>query len=157
MFTDLAGSTSYFEKYGDTAGVDWLDKHNKIVIPEVQAHAGIVVKTIGDSVMAYFNDAVKAATAGRVIQQKLFEKNSQLPPESQMNVRVALHHGLGYLKGGDVFGDVVNTAARIAKACLPAQVLVSEAVYHAAQAGNFEFNAIEAVPFHRQSSKEKLY
>ncbi len=157
MFTDLAGSTAYFERHGDTAGVEWLDQHNKVVIPEIQAQGGIVVKTIGDSVMAYFTNAVKAATAGRNIQQKLYAANASLAPEAQMVVRVALHHGLGYLKGGDVFGDVVNVTARIARACLPGQVLVSEAVYLSAQPGGFDFHQVDAMQFHGKSGKENLY
>jgi serine/threonine protein kinase len=71
---------------------------------------------------------------------------------------VALHQGLGYLRGGDVFGDVVNVAARIAKACLPAQILVSESVYLTAQPlAGLEFRPVGAVQFQGKSSKESLY
>ena len=54
MFTDLAGSTAFFDQFGDTAGVKWIEEHNTIVFPQVKAHDGTIVKTIGDSVMAHF-------------------------------------------------------------------------------------------------------
>src|SRR5260370_14188530 len=69
MFTDLAGSTSFFQNFGDTAGVAWLEEHNSIVMPEIEERGGIVVKTIGDSVMAYFTDASKAVTAACAVQK----------------------------------------------------------------------------------------
>jgi len=129
MFTDLAGSTRYFERFGDTAGVEWLQRHNAIVVPLVAQHGGTVVKTIGDSVMAYFTDPTSSVEAAKDIQCKLHELNESETLESGMYVRVALHQGLGYLRGGDVFGDVVNVAARVTKVCLPGQILITESVY----------------------------
>lgn len=158
MFTDLAGSTSFFEKFGDTVGVAWLEEHNQIVIPKLLEFDGVLVKTIGDSVMAYFKDSTKAIHAAMAMQKGLLESNRNLEEKKQMHVRVALHHGLGYLRGGDVFGDVVNVTARIAKACLPAQILVSEAVYQNAHAApGLKFQSIGDVQFHGKSSKESLY
>jgi len=158
MFTDLAGSTSYFEKYGDTVGVAWLEEHNQIVIPQLTAHEGVLVKTIGDSVMGYFNDSQKAIQAAIAMQRRIFEENQKRTDSDRMYVRVALHHGLGYLRGGDVFGDVVNVTARIAKACLPGQILVSEAVYHSAsENSSLRFQSVGDMQFHGKSSKEALH
>jgi eukaryotic-like serine/threonine-protein kinase len=158
MFTDLAGSTTYFDRHGDTAGVEWLEKHNSIVIPIVTSHGGVVVKTIGDSVMAYFVDAGQATAAARDIQKHLFDANHQLPPDEQMQVRVALHQGLGYLRGGDVFGDVVNVAARLTKVCLPAQVLLSESVYRSVQqTGEFQCNELGSTQIRGKKGTETLY
>ena len=158
MFTDLAGSTSFFDRYGDTVGVAWLEEHNSIVIPAVQSHSGIVVKTIGDSVMAYFADASQAVAAACDIESKLHQANAGREATLQMSVRVALHHGLGYLRGGDVFGDVVNVAARIAKACLPFQILVSESVYLSAhESAGITFRPMGTVQFAGKSSSENTY
>ncbi len=158
MFTDLAGSTAYFDRRGDTAGVAWIEEHNQIVIPEVKEHNGTVVKTIGDSVMAYFEQPGPAAMAAIVIQQRLLAANEGKPLEDHMQVRVAMHQGLGYMRGGDIFGDVVNVAARIAKACLPAQILVSESVARTLeQAEGLELRAITSLQFHGKSAKETVY
>ncbi|HUS20065.1 MAG TPA: protein kinase [Terriglobales bacterium] len=158
MFTDLAGSTSFFEKFGDTVGVAWLEEHNQIVIPKLAKHDGVLVKTIGDSVMAYFKDAKQAIHAAQAMQTALLEANAKCDDTEQMFIRVALHHGLGYLRGGDVFGDVVNVAARIAKSCLPGQILVSEAVYVSANKdSDLKFESQGAVQFAGKSSKETLY
>jgi class 3 adenylate cyclase/predicted Ser/Thr protein kinase len=158
MFTDLAGSTSYFDRYGDTAGVKWIEEHNRIVIPQVQQYQGTVVKTIGDSVMAYFTDPLGAVRSARAIQQTLQAANQDKDKKDWMFIRIALHQGLGYLRGGDVFGDVVNVTARMAKACLPAQVLVSEAVCLAVHgAEGVDLRPVGEALFHGKSEKETLY
>src|SRR3954469_20290086 len=107
MFTDLAGSTSFFENFGDTVGVAWLEEHNHIVIPKVAQFDGVLVKTIGDSVMAYFSDSKQAIRAAAEMQKSLLAENAKRDAGEQMHIRVALHHGLGYLRGSDIFGDVV--------------------------------------------------
>ena len=158
MFTDLAGSTAFFDQFGDTAGVKWIEEHNTIVFPQIAAHQGTVVKTIGDSVMAHFASPADAVRAGAAILQALSAQNQKKDPKDRMYVRVALHHGLGYLRGGDVFGDVVNVAARIAKKCLPGQILVSEAVYlNAHETCGMPMNAVAAVQFRGKASVEQLY
>jgi eukaryotic-like serine/threonine-protein kinase len=158
MFTDLAGSTSYFDRFGDTAGVQWIEEHNQIVIPLVKQYGGTLVKTIGDSVMAYFTDPMNAAFAARGIQQMLHASNKKKSQDSHMFIRVALHQGLGYLRGGDVFGDVVNVTARIAKACLPAQILTSESIYLTLQhTEGLEFNSQGTAQFQGKSSTESAF
>ena len=158
MFTDLAGSTRYFEKYGDTAGIEWLQRHNAIVVPVVERHGGTVVKTIGDSVMAYFTDVTQSALAAKEIQQELTAANHDESFETGMFVRVALHQGLGYLRGGDVFGDVVNVAARVTKVCLPSQVLITESVYRAVHnEPQLEFSPLGTQHLRGKTSMETLY
>jgi len=158
MFTDLAGSTRYFERYGDTAGMEWLQTHNGIVMPVVERHGGTVVKTIGDSVMAYFTDVKESVLAAREIQQELIQRNQDQSFETGMFVRVALHQGLGYLRGGDVFGDVVNVAARVTKVCLPSQILVTESVYRAVQdLPDLEFSPPSTRLLPGKTSMERLY
>ena len=52
MFSDIQGSTAYFEKHGDAAGLFMVHRCNDIIRRQVEKHGGTVVKTIGDAVMA---------------------------------------------------------------------------------------------------------
>jgi class 3 adenylate cyclase len=60
MFTDIAGSTRYFDEHGDLAGMAMLTAVNDRLQPLVTKHQGIVVKTIGDAIMAYFENPLAA-------------------------------------------------------------------------------------------------
>ena len=64
MFTDIKGSTSFFERRGDIEGRSMIQEHNDILFPIIKDRRGIVIKTIGDAVMASFpapEDAVRSA------------------------------------------------------------------------------------------------
>ena len=54
MFTDIQGSTAYFEKHGDAAGLFMVRKYNDVIRSFVQQYGGTLIKTIGDGSMAMF-------------------------------------------------------------------------------------------------------
>ena len=129
LFTDVAGSTGFFERNGDTAGLAMIHRHDELATGAVQQHNGRVIKTIGDSAMAEFPDPSSAVRAGIEIERQFFELNLALPQNQRVDVRIGIHSGVGFRKGNDVFGDVVNVAARIVKRTAPGQILISRAVY----------------------------
>jgi class 3 adenylate cyclase/predicted Ser/Thr protein kinase len=131
LFTDVAGSTSFFERNGDTAGLAMIHRHDELATGAVQRHNGRVIKTIGDSAMAEFPDPSSAVRAGVEIERQFLELNLTLPENQRVDVRIGIHSGVGFRKGNDVFGDVVNVAARIVKRTAPGQILISRAVYEA--------------------------
>jgi serine/threonine protein kinase/class 3 adenylate cyclase len=131
LFTDVAGSTSFFERNGDTAGLAMIHRHDKVASGVVQQYGGKVIKTIGDSAMAEFPDADSAVRAGVEIQRQFLKLNSALPQRQRVEVRIGIHSGVGFRRGNDLFGDVVNVAARIVKRTAPAQILISRPVYEA--------------------------
>ena len=158
MITDLAGSTAYFERFGDTAGRAWIAEHFKTVLPKIQEHGGTVVKTIGDTVMAYFDETARSIAASVAIQQAMLAANKGRAREQQTYIRVGLHRGLAYVKGRDVFGDVVKVAVRIAKICRPGQILVSQAVYvNAGPQENGQMRSVDEPQLHGKSGTEHLY
>lgn len=131
MFTDIQGSTSYFDRRGNTMGLRMIQRHNKLLFPIIQNCRGTVVKTIGDAIMAYFNEPPDGVAAAIDMQKALAEHNAPLPPEEKIQIRIGLNFGVGILEGNDVFGDVVNVASRVQHRCLANQILISSSVYDA--------------------------
>lgn len=112
MFTDIEGSTRLWDLQGDVRGRLAVDQHNRLVLPLVRRFRGRVIKTIGDAVMASFRqpeDAVKASVA---IQQVL-ERRRRADPDFKLRVRVGIHTGRAVVERSDVYGNVVNAAARL--------------------------------------------
>ncbi len=134
LFTDIVGSTAYFEQRGDVEGLALVHRHNDMLFPLVGKHGGRIVKTIGDAIMAVFdsaNDAVVAAVA----MQTVLANDAALGHEG-IHIRIGVHVGAVLRDKDDVFGDTVNVAARVNSACAPDEVLVTDAVVAALPAGH---------------------
>jgi adenylate cyclase len=82
----------------------------------VNDHGGRVIKTIGDEVMYAVDDPVAAAH----VALALVSVEDEAFPE----LRVGVAYGPVLTKLGDVFGPVVNIAARLTELARPGRVLV---------------------------------
>src|SRR2546422_10834329 len=93
LFTDVVGSTTYFDRFGDTAGLLLLHRHDNLVIGAVEEFHGIVVKTIGDSVMAEFPEPLLAVRAAIAIQQRLLQQTETVVESERLPIRTGTHCG----------------------------------------------------------------
>jgi class 3 adenylate cyclase len=138
MFTDIKGSTEYFEKFGDIAGLAMVHQCNHLLRTVVEQHGGRVIKTIGDAVMAAFDNCDESIRAAIAIQRQLREKNTIKKTEDAMLVRIGLHHGMGIVKSDDVFGDVVNVASRVESVAQPEQIIISDSLQRQISQSQFD-------------------
>ena len=127
LFADVSGSARLYEKFGDNAALQAVDRCLKRIERAVTGHRGRVVKTIGDEVMAVFESVDDAFQAAIEMQQSV----SDLPLVAgiKLAIRVGFQHGPVIeeheMGRGDVFGDCVNMAARLAGLAKPAQILIA--------------------------------
>src|SRR6516162_9420062 len=128
LFTDIVGSTNYFDRFGDTAGLLLLHRHDNHVSSTVAEFEGTVIKTIGDSVMAEFPQPLLAVRAAIEIQRRLFWHNQNLAEGECLQIRTGINCGVGFRRSEDLFGDAVNIAARITKRGGPGQILITRSV-----------------------------
>ncbi len=132
MFTDIKGSTTFFDMRGDLEGVTMLQRHNDLVVPPIEENGGRVLQRLGDGLLAVFPAPTPGVKAGIEIQKRLHQHNSQASEREQIHVRVGLNSGLAMVEEANVFGDAVNTAARVQSLAEPGQILVSESTYKGA-------------------------
>lgn len=112
LFADVSGSTKLFELRGD-------QEARRLVAAVLQALAGIttehggrVIKTIGDEIMCTFPGALQGVLAATDMQRRM--KNDPVFLKDNIGIRIGLHHGDALVESdGDVYGDAVNTAARM--------------------------------------------
>lgn len=125
LFTDIEGSTKHWDKLGDVKGRLMVDQHNRLLFPVIRKFRGKVIKTIGDAIMAQFKSPKNALKAGIAMQQAL-EKERQDNKKFNLKVRIGIHYGNAIVEHNDVFGDVVNVAARVEGKADGSEVLISE-------------------------------
>jgi serine/threonine protein kinase/class 3 adenylate cyclase len=158
LFSDVVGSTAYFERHGDTEGVAMLQRHGELARNPIEKLGGRVVKTIGDSVMAEFPEPLPAVRAALEIQRGLLSLYPSLPEHQRIQLRIGIHSGMAFRHKNDIYGDAVNLAARIAKRSGPAQILISRSVRDSvATEPDFPCNWLGKVAIEGREEKEDLY
>jgi TolB-like protein/class 3 adenylate cyclase/tetratricopeptide (TPR) repeat protein len=90
-----------------------LTRRRTILDGLIASHRGRIANTAGDSVLAEFGSAVDAVQCAVEAQAALSEANAGLSPDRHINFRIGVHVGDIMVKGGDLFGDSVNIAARL--------------------------------------------
>ena len=138
LFSDIKGSTAYAEKKGDVEYMAMINRHHAILFPVIEREGGRIVKTIGDAILACFQEPVAAVKAAAGMQRGLVEDRKGRDETNQIHIRIGMHKGLGLIKDGDVFGDVVNAASRIQNQAEVEQILITDVLLEAAKSAGFE-------------------
>ena len=128
FFADMMGSTKYFCQYGDVAGLVQTHKCLDIQAAVAEKHAGIIAKTMGDTLMAYFEEPIDAVHAAIEILKTLAKYNQHQLEEQKIHIRVGLNCGLAILKDRDLFGLMVNIAAKIKSVAMVDEILISSSL-----------------------------
>ncbi len=131
LFTDLKGSTDFYDRVGDLAAYDLVKAHFRLLQSIVAAETGAVVKTIGDAVMATFptpDRGLAAALRAREAMQGLNRDRG----EGALLLKMGLHEGpcLAVTLNDrlDYFGQTVNIAARVQGLATSPAILATQSV-----------------------------
>src|SRR5450631_3384756 len=120
------------EGYSRLMGVDEVETlqaltQRRTILDElIAAYRGRIANTAGDSVLAEFGSAVDAVQCAVEAQAALAAANADLSPDRHINFRMGVHVGDVMVKGGDLFGDGVNIAARLEGIAEPGGVCISD-------------------------------
>jgi class 3 adenylate cyclase len=125
-FVDLVGSTALAQRLSTRELGAVLSDFEHIALDSVTAIGGRVVKLIGDEVLYRAGDELSACTIALNLAST-FADHPTVP-----GVRVGVAGGEVLLRDGDVFGPVVNLAARAVKLAASGEVVAPVAVAAAA-------------------------
>ncbi len=125
MFADVTGSTRLYETLGDENANRIIGKVIDVMAKITEGYQGFVIKTIGDEIMCRFNSANDCVRAAIECQEEI---SAGIQGENvDLSIKVGLHFGPAILmEDGDVFGDAVNVAARMAGIAKGAQIITTQ-------------------------------
>ena len=106
-----------------------LTQRRDILDSLIASRRGRIANTAGDSVLAEFGSAVDAVQCAVEAQAALSQANLGLSPDRHINFRIGVHVGDVMIKGGDLFGDGVNIAARLQTLASAGGVCLSGVAY----------------------------
>ncbi len=118
LFTDLKGSTELYDRTGDIRAYTFVREHFRVLTEAVKRHHGAIIKTMGDAIMASFNEPTDAAHAALEMMAGMESLNAGLKAEGHdTGLKVGLHEGPALAVTSDerldYFGQTVNVAARV--------------------------------------------
>ena len=127
LFADIVASTRIFEMLGDTRAMAVINQCFRVMSDPIAGHGGVIVKTIGDELMAAFMRPSSAFAAAVEMQRKM----NELPPlpiggeKMKVQVRIGFHFGNALREHQDFFGDTVNVAARMVGLAKASQIITT--------------------------------
>ncbi len=121
LFADLCGFTEYTYAQGDEMAATLALAFHARARGLAMRERCSVVKSLGDAVMVHSTQCVRAL---RLAQGLLAWSDDDGHPA----VRIGLDAGPAIEHGGDWYGCTVNTAARIAEAAMPGEIVLTERV-----------------------------
>ena len=143
LFADLRGYTTLSQTHSPSVVSAILDAFYDEAASAIWEHEGIVIKTMGDALLAMFNFPMKrddhvrrAVMAARDLQANWVRRRETLSEDCK-DVGIGIGLDCGKVSFGEfgrthqdltAIGTVVNRAARAQAAAAPGEILVTQAV-----------------------------
>ncbi|MFL5910842.1 MAG: adenylate/guanylate cyclase domain-containing protein [Gaiellaceae bacterium] len=119
LFTDVVGSTRLFERVGDDAAHELMQRHFALLRATIREHRGREVKSLGDGLMVAFGDPADAVACAHAMQRAVSASGDPL------ELRVGVASGDAMRDHGDYFGRPVIVASRLCDSAGRGEVLVA--------------------------------
>lgn len=123
MFTDIVNSTAKTQELGDHGAQQMVHIHNQIVRTALINNYGKEVKHMGDGIMAVFPSSASSVEAAIEIQKNMANHNAT--QDLKFQIRIGINAGEAIAEENDLFGSVVQLAARVCAQAGGDETLVS--------------------------------
>ena len=137
MFTDIVGFTQLTDEKGEHHSNEVRRLHDEVLEGAItEGGAGIVVKHIGDVIMAVFSEPSAAVERALRIHERLERLGTERPDLDPLRVKIGLDMGQVTVEESvdtDVFGRHVNRASRVQGLAGGGQVFMTYTVFDSAR------------------------
>ena len=123
LFADIVDSIDLYSRMGNQAAKELIDQFFNVLTGLITDHHGTVVKSIGDELMCSFYMPLSAIAAARDMQRLAEVLNGSRA--EQIKLRIGFHAGNVISAAGDLFGDTVNIASRVASVASAGRILTT--------------------------------
>lgn len=126
LLADISGSVSLYEELGDERALGRVELCLRVLEQAARESAGRIVKTTGDGLMCAFGSGDAALRAAHCMQTRIAQQAELGGPA--LGIHIGCHYGPVLESAGDLYGDCVNVAARIAALAKAGQVIATQEV-----------------------------
>ena len=116
-FADIVSFTRLTRRLTEAELGQLIERFEGMAADVVALNGGRVIKSIGDEVLYVADTAAQGAAVALALQDAV------TAAEDLPELRIGLSYGTILIRLGDVYGEVVNLAARLTSECKPGRVL----------------------------------
>jgi adenylate cyclase len=116
-FADIVSFTRLSRSLTEPELADLLERFESLAADVVATHGGRVIKSLGDALLYVADEPAQGVTIALALQDRIAEAGD-LP-----QLRIGLAYGGVLIRLGDIYGPVVNIAARLTAEARPGRVL----------------------------------
>jgi class 3 adenylate cyclase len=157
MKTDICEFTPYTRTLSEAELSLLLNQQKALISDIAPRRGGVIVKGEGDSFWLVFPSVTAAALAAVELQQELRVTQSGLPEEKRLAQRVVITLGDVLHQNNDIFGEVVNLAARIESVTPKDEIYLSQSAWLALNQNEVDSSYVNDFTLKGISEPVKVY
>lgn len=121
LMADISGSTKLYDTTGNASALEKISLMLERMRQMVETEGGHCVKSQGDDVLSHFEHPERAYAAAYAMISE--------PWSDGLSVHAGMYMGAFLNHENDIYGDVVNTAARLASLAKSGEVLLGDSSF----------------------------
>jgi adenylate cyclase len=129
LLVDLVESVRLMQEREASTVRRWADFVRVATSEILPSHQGILVKSLGDGLMARFETVPNAVHAAAQLHRTIAEQNAGVPEDQHFHLRAGLNAAMAWSDGIDIYGTGVNLAARLATLAGPGETIASASAH----------------------------
>lgn len=129
LLVDLVESVRLMRAHEAVTVRRWADFVRIATTEILPRYQGVLVKSLGDGLMARFDAVPDAVDAATEMHQTLAAQNAGLPEDRHFYLRAGINAAMAWSDGIDIYGTGVNLAARLATLAGPGETIASASAH----------------------------
>jgi adenylate cyclase len=129
LLVDLVESVRLMREHEAFTVRRWADFVHMVNAEILPRHRGVMVKSLGDGLMARFEAVPDAVDAAAEMHRALAAQNAALPENQHFHLRAGVNAAMAWSDGIDIYGTGVNLAARLATLAGPGETIASASAH----------------------------
>src|SRR5262249_47073264 len=129
LLVDLVESVRLMREHEASTVRRWADFIRTATLGVLQRHHGVLVKSLGDGLLARFETVPDAVNAAAEMHRTLAAQNAGFPENQHFHLRAGVNAAMAWSDGLDIYGTGVNLAARLATLAGPGETIASASAH----------------------------
>ena len=129
LLVDLVESVRLMQEHEASAVRRWAEFVHVVITKILSRYRGVLVKSLGDGLLARFEAVPDAADAAAEMHRTLAAHNVGLPEDQHFHLRAGINAAMAWSDGFDIYGSGVNLAARLATLAGPGETIASASAH----------------------------